>query len=99
MTRDAATELQGQGLRTLAELADLAARDPQRAHDMLQGVLGSAQEAMQASSIFFVHTTVLMHACVRVCMSPVITLAYITCHKRCDTRASLCKCFYSTCIL
>ena len=52
MTPDAVMELQGQGLRTLAELADLAAREPQRAHDVLQGALGSpqrAQEAMQAS--------------------------------------------------
>ena len=83
MTPDAATQLQGQGLHTLAELANLAARDPQRAHDMLQGVLGSpqsAQEAMQASSVF-VHTAVYMHARVRLCMSIVITRLRYLSHK------------------
>lgn len=83
MTPDTATELQGQGLRTLSDLANLAARDPQRAHDMLQGVLGSpqrAQEAMQASSVF-VHTTVYMHVCVRLCMSLVISHIRYLSHK------------------
>lgn len=74
MTPDAATELQGQGPRTLVELANLAARDPQRAHDVLQGVLGSpqsAQEAMQASSVFCAHRCV--HACT-------CSFTYVTCH-------------------